>query len=564
MTTGSTVADVTTTADFLVPNYAGPSGFVDDTVTYYIQINNEIMRYTIKAGTQFQTLSRGAFGTTVAAHNIGDKVNSIYSVTGNALDIALKLMLSGKGGDYVDSIEITSFVNYDVSGTASNSIYIEGIDFTNYYGLTVGDYVSTVGATDGNNNFTEKEVLSITETEFGQYITLDGVSLVAESPTNATMSIRSQYDALPSGAGAAMSGDEVDVTQHLYLKRTFLSESNHYRFLLRDQIELKAFIGEQIYNPVGLYTIPRKAQASVGYHLAGLLPGGTIRTINTSNVVGANKLSIERSTSKNFFNSMLYKYDEQVLTPDKFDKINGTLSTVSRDRIKTGSRPLVILSKGMTTALGGEVLANRASNNRLKKYQYGAEFIRNIQVDLKTGYTLDIGDIVSVDMASLQLADKTSGTRNGSARLFAIDNKTFGLKSGKIMLDLTDTNFLNDTRYGLISPASNIKQGLSQTEFIIEPSFNTTTNGNNEFQKWSQYVGTEIHVHNSDFSVSGAAIFESFSGNTITVATALGFTPSAGYVMEFSDYTTQIAAVNAVYTSMSDTVFADGIQFQML
>jgi len=522
------------------------------------------MTYAGLAGTQFQTLSRGAQGTAIASHASGANINSVYILQGNALDIALKLMLSGRDGDYQSDITITSIVKVDISDSAPNSLYIDGVNFLNDYGITVGDYASVSGSAIPANNFTLKEITGISQTENGQYITIDGVTLSFEAPTDGELAVRSRYDSIPVGAG--MAADEVDVTQHNYIKSTFLTDDNHYRFLIKKEIELKAFLGEQIYNPLGSYSVPRKAQSSVGYHLAGLLPGGdAVKTLSKNNVVSAQKIAITRSTSKNFYNSVLYKFDERILEEDKFEKINGSISTDSRNRIDTGSRTLLIESKGLRSDLQGESLSNSAASNRLKKYEFGAEYIKNIQVDLKTGFSLEVGDIVSLDMASLQIADRYSGSRSGAPRLFSIDNKSFNLKTGEITFDLVDTNFSNDARYCLIAPTSIIKQGLSQTSFIIQGSFNTDQYGENEFKKWESYVGTTILIHNDDFTISGTAVFESFAGNTITVATALGFIPSTGMKMDFDSYTTQQDNVKLIYGFMSDVDFADGgIQYQML
>ena len=261
----------------------------------------------------------------------------------------------------------------------------------------------------------------------------------------------------------------------------------------------------------------------------------------------------------------MYKIDEDVLEPEKFNKIITTLSTDSRNRINTGSRPLIIESQGLRTDINGVNFATNATERRLNKYEFGAERIPGIRVDLKTGFSIEIGDIVNVNMSDLQLSDKNTGTRAGENRLFQIDNKTFDMRTGRVILDIVDTNFTSEARYGLISPASFIKSGTSQTVFTLEPSFNTDDTGQNEFLKYENFIGNGIRVRNSDFSVSGSANLSAVNGNTITVDSALGFVPVAGYVFEFDDYTTQSEDAKLSYGSMSDTAFPDGgIQYTML
>ena len=109
----------------------------------------------------------------------------------------------------------------------------------------------------------------------------------------------------------------------------------------------------------------------------------------------------------------------------------------------------------MRTALTGDTLAATATGRRLRKYKFCAEFIENVQVQFSTGFRLETGDIVLVDLNSLNISDiQEGGTRNGASRLFQIDNKSIDFRTGNVILKLVDTNFDKDSRLGLISPAS--------------------------------------------------------------------------------------------------------------
>ena len=272
MTAGATVADVDATTDFIAP-VTGPSGSIDTSIKHYLKISDEIMQYEVVAPTQFGTLTRGAFGTTAVTHDINDSVESFYTLTGTAIDLALKLMLSGTDGPAFEDVSVTSFVNIGGVDTVVNSIFFQNVDVEREYGLSVGDFITTTGATFGANNITLEAITGITATDLGSYLTVDPASdLILETGTAALIDFRSQYDTLGEGAGAAMKMDEVDVEQHLFINRTFLS-SQDYEFYLFEEINIKEFLSEQIYNPAAAFSLPRKSQASVGYHLAGQLPG---------------------------------------------------------------------------------------------------------------------------------------------------------------------------------------------------------------------------------------------------------------------------------------------------
>jgi len=213
----------------------------------------------------------------------------------------------------------------------------------------------------------------------------------------------------------------------------------------------------------------------------------------------------------------------------------------------------------LRTALAGDTLAATATNRRLRKYKFGAEFIKNMRINFKTGFSIEVGDIVLVDLDSLNISDiKEGGTRNG-ARLFQIDNKAIDFKTGQVTLNLVDTNFDKDARFGTISPSSKIKIGSSQTQFIIEESFSSVF-GINEFKKWEDLIGASVRVHNSTYSVDGNAILTQLTGNTVTLDSALGFTPTTSEIMELDVYDNQPENVKLIFAFWSNGAsnFADG------
>lgn len=299
------------------------------------------------------------------------------------------------------------------------------------------------------------------------------------------------------------------------------------------------------------------------------MPGTTLKTLDSSNVTNASKLKIERSTAKNFYNSVAYQFEEDVLDSGKFNNLLITADTDSRARITgVGVRQLNIDSLGLRSSLNGANIAATSTSRRLDKYKFGAEYIRGLTVNLQTAFDLEIGDVVILDLDSLNITDiKNGGTRDGATRLFQLDNKSFNLRTGQTSFDLIDTNFTQDARFCLISPASFVNVGTSTTVFEITASYNTTAFGGNEFKKWESFIGSTIKVRSVDSATVGTAVLKSLTGNVVEVETSLGFTPSVGYIMEVNNYALAqpLSAIKDVYCFMSNATFADGeIQYQML
>jgi hypothetical protein len=568
-----TTITVDSTAKFFAP-VLGPDGITFDTssIKHYIKINDEIIEYTGKTLTTFTGCIRGRLGTVADTHNDKTEVVSMVRLTGNAIDLALKMMFSGMQGPFVENIDVTNFVRISPTETVANAIFFNYYDIGKELGVVIGDYITTTGASNGANNISNKRITTITSTEFGSYIVIDGVSFVEENLSAAVLSIRSQYDVWSDGL--RMSTEDVEVSGHLKVKGNFLSNFD-YDFVLEDTIDnAKSFIAEQLYNPAAAYSVPRKTKSSVSYHL-GPLPTDEIKTLDSSNVINPSSINIKRSTGKNFFNTIIYKYQKD---PSDGKYLRGTvaISQTSKDRIPVGNKAQIIESDGLrefsidnpNVVQNALSLATTASSRKLKKFKFGAEYIQGLKVNLSTGFNLEVDDVVLLDLPDLKITDITLGNRDGESRLFSITNWSLDLKSGLVTLDLIDPNFDKDSRYGLISPTSIIKAGLSNTQFVIQPTYNTDQFGNNEYKKWENYVGTAVRIHNDDFSIADISLINSFSGNTVTLETALSFTPVAGMKMDLAPYGVDtIDGVKLRYVHMQDaaTFPSDGkTQYKMI
>lgn len=264
--------------------------------------------------------------------------------------------------------------------------------------------------------------------------------------------------------------------------------------------------------------------------------------------------------SKNFFNTIIYKFDESAVTEEFLGGVI-SISATSLSRVPVGTRALVINSKGLRTSSNGPNLANQAANRRLDRYQYGAEFIENIEVMFHPTFNVEIGDLVLLDGTDLKISNTMDGTRELGERLFEVQNKTLDIKTGMVKLTLVDTSYSLVARRGLIGPSSLVASGASQTGFTITQSYNSAF-GANEYMKWTKLMpGVFVRVRSNDFTTrNSTAEIDSISGNVITLKTALGFTPQAGDQMTLAHYDSMTDAIKRIYVFMSDGAsdFNDG------
>lgn len=549
----ATTITVDDTSDFLV-GITGPSGGVDSSFTAYIRINDELISYTGKTATTFTGCTRGRLGTTAASHSDDDEVNSFYRLEGNGIDLALKIMMSGWGTYYETDVAVTNFVRTTGTTDVANSMFFDGIDVREKYGLNEGDYVTTTGASNGANNVSLKSITTIVVDDGSSYIVVSGVTFVSEIGTSAVVSFRSQYDTLPSGM--KMHGDEVDVDQHVYWYGKYLS-SFDYDFYLKDTIDGKEFLDKKVYLPMSAYSLPRKSRASMGMHTRPL-PFDSILTIDENNICAPDKIKIRRQLGKNFYNTVVYKFEEDVLE-DKYLFGHIEVDATSKTRIPIGNKTLVIEAPGMRIINSGSLLAEDAADRILNRYKYGAEYFEGVQVLFSTGFRIEPGDIVYVDGTSLNISDTATGSRGMSPRLFEVINKNMNIKTGSVSLSLVDTNLSLANRYGLISPSSQVSSGASTTEFTITSSY-ASVYGVNEYRKWERWIGAGVKIRNSDFSDDSDSVLIAVSNtNVVTVFPALSFTPDSTHIMELSHYNNQTDGIKSFYTFMTDaSAFDDG------
>jgi hypothetical protein len=456
-------------------------------------------------GLGFRGCLRGALGTTPAAHDIGATVSAAVQFTENAMLLALKLMLSGWNGPWKSNLPVFSIVNTGdpVLLNQPGAIILPfGVDAIRDYGLTPGDPVTMAGSPNGANNMTSNVVrFADLSGQSNRIIYVENQALVPEFPPPGgtlpeVLSFRSQYDTYPVSMAVAMTPDDVDVQAHIDLMDSYLSDpGDRYQFFISAEESMKSFIETEIYAPVSSYSLTRRGRLSVGMTKPPIVSGGLI-VLNNTNVMDPSNIKVSRATNnRKFYNEIdwTFDYDIQGNYESTFPFINAT----ALDVIGISS-PLPIASRGIKTALGSVPLLTKRAIFLLSRYKNGATLIE-VKVIWMVAIQIEVGDIVALqDDGLLQITNFQTGTRNLGTQLFEVVNRPLATKDGNALLTLISGVGIEITdRYGVVSPSSVIVSG-NTGQLVVQDSYGAKFPGN-ELQKWQNYVGQRINLHDEEY-----------------------------------------------------------------
>lgn len=525
----------------------GPDNLFDDDIEYLCRIDDEIFKYT-SGGSTISGITRAYLSTQEASHNSGANINFGIRLKGNGIDLALKMMCSGVNGYFATGIKIKHINKLSDNTPIQNCIFVESVNMIDDYGLTPGDYVTTTLCANGANNFSMRQIIDIDVTDDGSFIVVDGSNLTDEFGSTGELSFRSKYDSL--GIGLGMSPMTVDVKRHEYIRDTFL---NNYEFDFQGVFEIsdsKIFIEQQIYLPMGCFSVPRSGKSSVTYTI-GPIADTFIPTISVKNAKNPDRLKPKRSIASNFTNTIQYEFDHNTIE-NKYARVKTYSSTESLNRIPIGEKLLPIKSQGLRSSLNAVNLSILASNRMLDRYKFGAEVIPGMQVLFSDGFPMEIGDIVMVDYGSLKMSDIAKGSRSGDIKFMEVINKTYDLKSGDVQVDVLNTSFELNDRFGLISPSSKIGPGSTTTKLNLKKSWSTKAY-QLETRKWIDHVAQKVIIHSPDWSVQEETTIISLNNNpeAMLVNPPLSFTPAEDYIIDIPYYPDSVDPnINAQYKGM--------------
>lgn len=527
----TTTIPVISNSDFL-KSVLGPAGNYDPGVKLYLKIDDEYIEYGPSASLPSATFGVNSFGGVVrgartsvtAAHDPDAEVSVYMELEDHAINMALKLMLSGWGTFCTTDVPLQGV---NLTGLVSPASYPNSLvlpqnkDANRDYGLYLGDYITVSGSAIPGNNITARVIgFEAIEDEPNRVILTDGI-FTNELSTTGVMAIRSQFDVYPLTAGAKLQVDDVDVQRHLELKAQFLSvDENYLRFFISSPQTCKTFIESEIYLPLACYSLTRFGRLSMGLTKPPIADD-RLQFLNKDNITNADRLAPQRSlTNRKFFNEIDWSYD----VDDAGSFYANVIKTVDTDSLNIIgiSTVLPIKSNGIRSALNPDAVIARRTKFLLNRYKKGA-VILNPEVTYEVGVQIEAGDIVALsDEGSLQIANYSTGVRNIGVQLFEVIDRTLDLKSGNVKLQLlSGVGGAADDRFGTISPSSRTDAGVDLYSVIIKDSYGAKYPGNEKL-KYENYIGYPVRIHNDDWSVS----YE----RTLT-----GFSNTNPYQMLFSD-----------------------------
>lgn len=504
----------------------------------YIRINDEIIKYTAidTVNNKFTGVTRSALTSFGESHKVGDKVSSFYVLGdattdyGNAVDLALQVMISG-GETYFVEETATRFNLIPSVGTVANSVYLPGIYLKRDYGVTVGDRASVSGTV--SNNFVDKSISGVVEIDSGSYITVSGVTLINQTGASAALSVKSQYATLPDGVGVLPQ--QIDIDRFKSIKTTYSSSISNYKFYLKDTLNSKEFLNQNIFLPSALYSLPRKGRISLGIVAPPLYDINT-KVLNLATVKNPKSLKLSRSVTKNFYNAVTYQYNPDSVE-DKFLNKNISVAADSKLRIDSPAKVFKIEADGLRPSNETTVNINRNVKRFLNRYKFGAETIK-VPVLFAVGFGIEIGDAVVFGDNAFYLPDSTNGTTQFTPRVMEVINKELNWKTGDISLTLLDSNYSADVRVGIFSPSSIAGVGSTPSQIRVIDSYGTFSPVI-ESDKWQNYIGRELLVHSEDWSVQQTTYLQGFDPGDpylMNVAPPLAFSPTAGYIIDIPNY----------------------------
>lgn len=519
----------------------------------YVKIEDEILEYDNVDYdlNKIYLVSRASLDTFGAFHDVDSDVTSFYKLgdntaNSNAIDLSLRLYLSGADEFYLDDTFSCDFVDFGFGLPVSNGVYVRGVDLISFYNIQPGDRISLFGSSNPSNVVTDYLVDAIEYTRGGTLIQVDGASFVGETEVDIGIKTSCQWNTLPDGLG--LKPNQVDIDRFQTIKTRFSSSIANYELYLKDTIDAKQFISEQIYLPSALYPVPRKGRVSIGFTSPPLYEQDS-RLLDLDTVKRPTQIKLERTTNKRFYNAVVYKYNEDSLE-DKPKNGRAILSNDSLNRIYSPNRPYTIYAKGLRPSPATTQLIERNAKSILARYQYAAEQVI-AEPDFRTGFAVEIGDSVVFGGAEIQLSDSKTGERRFKERIFEVINKELNWKTGSIRLTLVDTNYQTGVRYGVFAPASIISAGSTASSLFIQDSFGVQ---GRERDKWDQYVGKKVRIHSQDFSDDATVTLQGFvQGNDykLTVSPPLPFTPVAGYRMTVPEYSVLSTADQQLYKAIN-------------
>lgn len=481
-------------------------------VRTFLKIDDEYLEYGPLSitGNTFSGLLRGARGTVAAAHTSAADISGHVEIQGHAIDIALKLMMSGYGGPWQKNIALQSLVvteDLEIGDQPKAIIMPQGVDVVDKYGLVEGDYISITLSDFPANNITARIVKFGDLGGFSNRIIYTDKTFTPEDPSPAKMAFRSQYDTYPKNMGVKLTPDDVDVPEHISLKNKFLSDiENSYRFFLSSEENCKNFIETDIYKPVAAYSLTKRGKLSIGFTHPPLSNSRMI-FLTEKNILNPENIRPSRSmnTSRKFYNEVDVDYNFNDNGEAK--KFLRYLDVDSASVIGVVSI-LSVIARGSRSNLGADDFLIKKAKKFLARYRRAA-----VTLDVTTNYgigcQIESGDVVALDGKNLQISNFQQGDRDFGVQLMEVLDRNLDLNTGVTTLKLVaGVNSDVTDRFAVISPSSQLDVGSTLDYIVLKDSYGALYPGN-ESRKWKAALGQQVRIHDENYTFEETIVLNS-------------------------------------------------------
>lgn len=566
----------------------GPDSTYDQFIKLYFKVDDEIIEYqqTGSEGSgfgsnQFINVVRGARGTVAASHSDQAECDQTFEVSGNAIDIALKLMLSGWDGYWKSGIQILNFVDTGdpALGAIPNAIVLpDGVDAIRDYGQSTGDFVNVTGATNVGNNGLWRVTGFLPVNGEPNRAVLMNTAFTAEDSTVAVYAIRSQWDVWPINCGVKLFPTDMDVQGHVDLRDQFLSTTeNNLRFYITAQEVCKDFIEMQCFLVTACFACTQQGRLSVNLTHPPIA-GERLVVLDKTNILNPQTLSAYRALNdRKFYDEIDWSYEQN--DAGDFTKIITSIFSSALTNIDLSAQ-LPIQAQGGRDEFNFSTVISKRNTFLFGRYGNAAFIVQNIEVNWELATQIVVGQVVAIqDDGGLQISNFNTGERDLGYQLWEVLNYSLDIGSGKAKITvISGVGFQPNDRFASISPSSEISAtGSSVNNVIIIPSFGAQF-GLNEYLKWTQYIGLKIRIHSYDYTTFDETVtfigFDDANPFSLLVDPPLSMSPSDGYIVDIAAYpnTTSPADQNiakvdfgfsdqaiAVVSGTSPTVFDVGV-----
>jgi len=326
------------------------------------------------------------------------------------------------------------------------------------------------------------------------------------------------YDTLAAANGLGIDDDFINVTNIESVRdRWFPGPSVQMSFTINKRVQAKKWLETEIFKILNVYpVIDADGKFNIKPFKPPLPSTDSVQSFDADNIIGIPSYDFNL---KDLINEVECHYDWDG-TDDEFDTEDFYIEATSLNNRGPGKSPLVLESKGMTTALNGE---DFFLNRKAKVFERYATPPPRISMNTWfSGWLTEAGDIVPLTHPILP--DIESGTRGITNERMEVINRTINWKKGTVKIELLATGF-EQGDYCQISPSMTVTAGIGNTSFSVSSA---------DAAKFS--IGDELAMHYANMVVQSASItITNISGTTITVDT-MGATPSAGWVGQYAVY----------------------------